>query len=82
MDDLVAHDCDILTIGQYLRPTENHLPIMRYYTPEEFEALREEGYARGFKWVESGPLVRSSYRAEQQVAALSRRAPGGDRDGG
>ncbi len=80
MDDLVAHDCDILTIGQYLRPTENHLPIMRYYTPEEFETLREEGYARGFKWVESGPLVRSSYRAEQQVAALSRRAPGGDHD--
>jgi len=75
MDDLVAHNCDILTIGQYLRPTEKHLPIMRYYTPEEFERLREEGLARGFQWVESGPLVRSSYRAEQQVATLSHRVP-------
>lgn len=75
MDDLVAHDCDILTIGQYLRPSEKHLPIMRYYTPEEFEELEEAGYAAGFKWVESGPLVRSSYRAERQVAELSVRAP-------
>ncbi len=75
MDDLVAHRCDILTIGQYLRPSEKHLPIMRYYTPEEFQKLEEAGYAAGFRWVESGPLVRSSYRAEQQVARLSARAP-------
>ncbi|RME42756.1 MAG: lipoyl synthase [Chloroflexi bacterium] len=75
MDDLVAHDCDILTIGQYLRPSEKHLPIMRYYTPEEFRRLEEAGYAAGFKWVESGPLVRSSYRAERQVAELSVRPP-------
>lgn len=75
MHDLVAHDVDILTIGQYLRPSEDHLPIMRYYTPEEFEALEEAGYTAGFRWVESGPLVRSSYRAERQVAALSSRAP-------
>lgn len=77
MDDLVDHGCDILTIGQYLRPTESHLPIVRYYTPEEFEKLEEAGYAAGFRWVESGPLVRSSYRAERQVAALSGRAPEG-----
>jgi len=75
MDDLVAHDCDILTIGQYLRPSEKHLPIMRYYTPEEFQRLEEAGYAAGFKWVEAGPLVRSSYRAERQVAKLSVRPP-------
>lgn len=75
MDDLVAHHCDILTIGQYLRPTEDHLPIIRYYTPEEFEKLEAAGDAAGFKWVESGPLVRSSYRAERQVAELSERAP-------
>lgn len=75
MEDLAAHDCDILTVGQYLRPTEDHLPIMRYWTPEEFERLEEIGYELGFRWVESGPLVRSSYRAEQQVNALSNRAP-------
>jgi len=75
MDDLVAHDCDILTIGQYLRPSEKHLPIMRYYTPEEFKRLEKAGYAAGFRWVEAGPLVRSSYRAERQVAELSVRPP-------
>ncbi len=67
MDDLRAVDCDILTIGQYLQPSRYHLPIERYYTPDEFERLREEGLARGFKWVESGPLVRSSYHADEQV---------------
>lgn len=70
MDDLRAVDCDILTIGQYLQPSRYHLPIERYYTPEEFERLREEGLKRGFKWVESGPLVRSSYHAESQVTSL------------
>ncbi len=67
MDDLRAVECDILTIGQYLQPSRYHLPIERYYTPDEFARLREEGLARGFKWVESGPLVRSSYHADEQV---------------
>ncbi|MFM8730114.1 MAG: lipoyl synthase, partial [Candidatus Limnocylindrus sp.] len=59
--DLRSVDCDILTIGQYLRPTMDHLPLVRYYTPEEFAALRDDALAMGFKHVESGPLVRSSY---------------------
>lgn len=67
--------CDILTIGQYLRPSKAHLPVIRYYAPEEFEALKEEGYAAGFRWVESGPLVRSSYCAESQVKALLGNSP-------
>jgi len=67
MDDLRGVGCDILTIGQYLQPSRYHLPIERYYTPEEFDRLREEGLARGFTWVESGPLVRSSYHADEQV---------------
>jgi lipoic acid synthetase len=71
MGDLAERGVDILTIGQYLQPSNEHLPIMKYYRPEEFEALRRLGYEMGFKWVESGPLVRSSYRADQQVALLS-----------
>jgi len=71
MDDLRSVGCDILTLGQYLQPSRYHLPIARYYTPAEFERLREEGEARGFAWVESGPLVRSSYHAEGQVRALA-----------
>jgi len=67
LDDLRAVDCDIVTIGQYLQPSRFHLPIERYYTPAEFERLREEGLARGFRWVESGPLVRSSYHADGQA---------------
>lgn len=63
---------DILTLGQYLQPSKKHLPIARYYTPAEFEQLRQIGLEMGFKWVESGPLVRSSYRAEQQVRELSK----------
>jgi lipoyl synthase len=62
---------DILTIGQYLQPSKRHLPMERYYTPEEFDDLREFGKEIGFKWVESGPLVRSSYHAAEQVRALS-----------
>ena len=65
MDDLRAQEVDILTIGQYLQPSRFHLPIIRYYTPAEFEELRQEAIARGFRWVESGPLVRSSYHAEE-----------------
>ena len=72
MADLVAIGVDILTLGQYLQPSKRHLPIERYYTPGEFERLREQGLAMGFKWVESGPLVRSSYRAAEQVRELSR----------
>ena len=67
MDDLRAHDVDIMTIGQYLQPSRFHLPIERYYTPDEFELLKEEGLERGFRWVESGPLVRSSYHADGQA---------------
>ncbi len=67
MDDLRAVDVDVLTIGQYLRPSQDHLPVDRFYTPEEFVQLKVEGLARGFKHVESGPLVRSSYHAHEQV---------------
>jgi len=67
MRDLREHEVDILTIGQYLRPTEDHLPMSRYYTPREFADLRKEGFAMGFKHVESGPLVRSSYHAHEQT---------------
>ncbi|OUM94372.1 MAG: lipoyl synthase [Thermobacillus sp. ZCTH02-B1] len=67
MDDLRAAGCDILTIGQYLQPTPNHLPVERYVHPDEFKALKEEGLKRGFRHVESGPLVRSSYHAHEQV---------------
>ncbi len=59
---------DILTIGQYLQPTPKHLPIVRYYSPDEFAALKSEGQALGFKHVESGPLVRSSYHAHEHAA--------------
>jgi lipoyl synthase len=62
---------DILTIGQYLQPSRQHLPIARYYTLEEFAELKEYGLGIGFRWVESGPLVRSSYHAADQVRALS-----------
>jgi lipoyl synthase len=71
MRDLREWNVDILTIGQYLQPSKNHLPIERYYTPAEFEDFRTYGYEIGFKWVESGPLVRSSYHAEEQVRNLS-----------
>jgi lipoic acid synthetase len=64
MRDLRGVDVDILTLGQYLQPTKQHAPIIRYYTPEEFDMLRERG------WVESGPLVRSSYHAGAQVESL------------
>ena len=68
MRDLRAVDCDIITIGQYLQPTRGHLPVARFYDPSEFMLLKEEGLAMGFSQVESGPLVRSSYHAEQQVS--------------
>ena len=67
MDDLRAAGVDILTIGQYLRPSPQHLPLLRYYTPEEFAVLKAEALARGFLHCESGPLVRSSYHAHEQA---------------
>jgi lipoic acid synthetase len=69
MRDLRAVDVDILTLGQYLRPSGDHLPLDRYVTPEEFRRLYEVGMAVGFRHVESGPLVRSSYHAWEQVQA-------------
>jgi lipoic acid synthetase len=63
---------DILTVGQYLQPSRKHVPIDRYYTPREFGAFKRLGEEMGFKWVESGPLVRSSYNAEAQARTLSR----------
>lgn len=67
MDDLIQHRVDILTLGQYLRPTLNHLPIERWVTPEDFERYREIGLSKGFLEVVSGPMVRSSYRAERAL---------------
>ena len=72
MRDLRAVDCELLTIGQYLRPSQKHTPIAKWYTPEEFEELRQEGEAMGFRNVASGPLVRSSYHADEQHRAASR----------
>lgn len=69
--DSVTSSCDILTIGQYLQPTRNHLPIDRWVTPEQFKVFQEEGLRRGFRVVESGPLVRSSYHADHQADALT-----------
>jgi len=69
MRDLREVDVDILTLGQYLRPSENHIALDRYYTPEEFRELRDIGMEMGFRHVESGPLVRSSYHAWEQVQA-------------
>jgi lipoic acid synthetase len=62
--------CDILTIGQYLRPSRDHLPMTRLYTPREFAELKTEALKMGFRHVESGPLVRSSYHAHEQAASM------------
>ena len=67
MQDIRDTGCDILTVGQYLSPSPRHLPIQRYYTPEEFDELKEAGMEMGFRHVESGPLVRSSYHAGEQA---------------
>ncbi len=67
MSDLKAAGVDIITLGQYLQPTRRHLPVARFVTPEEFEFLRIEGLKMGFRFVESGPLVRSSYHAEKHL---------------
>ncbi len=74
--DLAGRKVDILTIGQYLRPSKDHLPIARFYTPDEFQMLRREALSLGFAHVESGPLVRSSYHAHEQADAAESRAGG------
>jgi lipoic acid synthetase len=72
MRDLRVHGCDIVTIGQYLQPTRDHLPIDRFYDPSEYEAFRAYGRELGFTHVEAGPLVRSSYHAEKQSRTQTR----------
>ena len=69
--DLGERGVDILTVGQYLRPSKDHLPMTRYYTPDEFKFLKQEALKFGFRHVESGPLVRSSYHAHEQADAMS-----------
>lgn len=72
--DMRRHDVEVLTVGQYLRPTARHLPVERYWHPDEFAELKERALEMGFAHVESGPLVRSSYHAEEQVAGATRGA--------
>ena len=67
MDDLVENGLDILTLGQYLQPTKHHIEVAEFIHPEKFAHYKEEGLRRGLKYVESGPLVRSSYHAERHV---------------
>jgi lipoic acid synthetase len=74
MDDLRAHDVDIMTIGQYLQPTKKHLKVQKYWHPNEFAELKEIALSKGFSHCESGPLVRSSYHADEQVNAANKRA--------
>jgi lipoic acid synthetase len=69
--DLGSRGVDILTVGQYLRPSRDHLPIARFYTPQEFVELRDEALRFGFRHVESGPMVRSSYHAHEQAESTS-----------
>jgi len=72
MDDLLAVNCDILTIGQYLNPSKEHIPVEEYITPEQFEEYKEMGLKKGFKYVASGPFVRSSYNALEGMEAVRR----------
>jgi lipoic acid synthetase len=71
MHDLRAHGCDLLTIGQYLQPSRHHLPVARFVTPEEFERFGQAAREMGYRNAASGPMVRSSYHAEQQAAGVS-----------
>jgi lipoic acid synthetase len=75
MADLRAAGVQLLTLGQYLRPSPAHLPVVRYVPPAEFEAFAADGRALGFRHVEAGPLVRSSYHAKRQVEAAGAPAP-------
>ncbi|KAF0817268.1 Lipoyl synthase [Bacillus sp. ZZV12-4809] len=72
MDDLRAHDVDIMTIGQYLQPSKKHLKVLKYYSPEEFQELKDIAMSKGFSHCEAGPLVRSSYHADEQVNAAAK----------
>jgi lipoyl synthase len=74
--DLRAHQVDIITLGQYLRPSPKHLPVIRHVTPEEFDDLRSTGMEMGFRHIEAGPLVRSSYHADEHVGAPLLQGPG------
>lgn len=67
MDDLVENGCDVLTLGQYLQPTQMHIAVAEYVHPDKFAMYKEVGLSKGFKYVESGPMVRSSYHAERHV---------------
>ena len=67
MDDLLEHGCDVLTIGQYLQPTKMHLEVANFVHPDKFAEYHEVGMQKGFNFVESGPLVRSSYHAERHL---------------
>jgi lipoic acid synthetase len=69
MQDLRDNGCDLLTVGQYLRPSPVHFPLQKFYDPEEFDAIRDQGLRMGFRHVAAGPLVRSSYHADEQAAA-------------
>jgi len=73
MDDLLKVGCQILTIGQYLQPTHEHYPVKEYVTPEQFDKYRENGLAKGFDCIESGPLVRSSYHADKHISIVNRK---------
>ena len=81
MVDLREHNCDLLTLGQYLAPSRDHFPVQRYVPPLEFSDYAEKGLALGFSHVESGPLVRSSYHAEEQYHARKKEITGGLKDG-
>ena len=70
MRDLRAHDVDMLTLGQYLQPSQHHLPVLRFVTPERFAQFEQEALAMGFKHAACGPMVRSSYHADQQAAGV------------
>lgn len=72
MDDLRANNVDIMTLGQYLQPTKKHIKVQKYYHPNEFEELKEIALSKGFSHVEAGPLVRSSYHADEQVNAAAK----------
>jgi lipoic acid synthetase len=71
-EDIAGTGCDVLTVGQYLSPIRRSLAVQRFYTPAEFDRIREEGFKLGFKHVEAGPLVRSSYHAKHQQQKISR----------
>jgi lipoic acid synthetase len=74
LSDLRSVNCDLLTIGQYLRPAQDNIPVRKYYTPQEFEELKSKALESGFKDVEAGPLVRSSYQAHRMFHSVEKGA--------